>query len=290
MTVKKGGLGRGLSAILMDNDIEDCNSTVMLKISEIEPNREQPRTNFNDESLAQLAESIAQHGVLQPLIVRPILGGGYQIIAGERRWRACRMSGITEVPVIIREMTDSKVLEIALIENLQREDLTPIEEALGYKSLMENYNFTQDEIAKSVGKSRSAVANAMRLLSLPDDVIELIKEDKISPGHGRTLLSLQNQEDIIKFAKMTADKNLSVRELEKIVKITNENNSQTKQKVVEKRVSFYDEVELALNQHLCRKVKVKGGIKDKGTLEIEFYNKEDLADLARLLGREYDIF
>lgn len=150
---KKGGLGKGLDAIFAENDMEDANATVTLKISEIEPNRAQPRKDFNDEALAELADSIAQHGVLQPLLVRPLLGGGYQIVAGERRWRAARMAGVSEVPVVIREMSDHEVMELALIENLQREDLTPLEEAQGYQSLIDQYGMTQEEISRTVGKS-----------------------------------------------------------------------------------------------------------------------------------------
>ncbi|MFR2562590.1 MAG: ParB/RepB/Spo0J family partition protein [Anaeromassilibacillus sp.] len=167
---KKGGLGKGLDAIFAENDMEDANATVTLKISEIEPNRAQPRKDFNDEALAELADSIAQHGVLQPLLVRPLLGGGYQIVAGERRWRAARMAGVSEVPVVIREMSDHEVMELALIENLQREDLTPLEEAQGYQSLIDQYGMTQEEISRTVGKSRPAVANALRLLHLPEDL------------------------------------------------------------------------------------------------------------------------
>lgn len=287
MAGKKGGLGKGLGAILIENDIEDRNSTVTLKISEIEPNRSQPRSNFDEEALAELADSISQHGVLQPLIVRPILGGGYQIVAGERRWRACRMSGITEVPVIIREMNDSEMFEIALIENLQREDLSVIEEALGYKTLMETYNFTQDDVSKSVGKSRSAVANTLRLLTLPEEVIEYIKNNELSSGHGRTLLGLQDKGHILRLANLTIEKNLSVRELEKLVKKVNQETEEIeiKEYVSERRIPFYDEVEISLKEHLSRKVKVKGN-KEKGVLEIEFYSQEDLADLARILGGE----
>ena len=168
MAAKKGGLGKGLDAIFMENATENSNSTVTLKISELEPNQDQPRREFDDEALAELADSIAQHGVLQPLLVRPIAGGGYQIVAGERRFRACRMAGVQEVPVVIRELSDGQVMELALIENLQREDLSPIEEAQGYQTLMEHYHFTQEEVSRSVGKSRPAITNAMRLLRLPD--------------------------------------------------------------------------------------------------------------------------
>ena len=194
MSIKKGGLGKGLDAIFIENDTEN-KSSVMLKISEIEPSKNQPRTEFDEEALTDLADSIAQHGVLQPLLVRPIAGeDGYQIVAGERRWRASRMAGLTEVPAIIRELSDSEVMEIALIENLQRENLSPIEEALGYKSLIESYSFTQEEVAKTVGKSRAAVANAIRLLSLPQSILNLLSEGSLTAGHARALLSLKSQD------------------------------------------------------------------------------------------------
>ena len=188
MAGKLGGLGKGLDAIFIENDTNDSNNNVFLKISDIEPNRDQPRKDFNEEALRELADSIATHGVLQPLLVRPLAGGGYQLVAGERRWRASRMAGLSEVPVIIREMTDSEMTQIALIENLQREDLNSVEEALGYKSLMDAYNLTQDEVAKAVGKSRPAVANVMRLLNLPEEIQSMLKEGEISAGHARALL------------------------------------------------------------------------------------------------------
>ena len=190
MAGKLGGLGKGLDAIFIENDTNDSNNNVFLKISDIEPNRDQPRKDFNEEALRELADSIATHGVLQPLLVRPLAGGGYQLVAGERRWRASRMAGLSEVPVIIREMTDSEMTQIALIENLQREDLNSVEEALGYKSLMDAYNLTQDEVAKAVGKSRPAVANVMRLLNLPEEIQNMLKEGKISAGHARALLGI----------------------------------------------------------------------------------------------------
>ena len=175
MAVKKrGGLGKGLDAIFIENEPEESSSNVMLKISEIEPNKNQPRREFDDNALAELAESISQHGVLQPLLVRPIADGGYQIVAGERRWRASRMAGLTEVPVVIRELSDSETTELALIENLQREDLSPVEEALGYKQLMEEYDMSQEQVSKTVGKSRPAIANALRLLNLPDEILNLV--------------------------------------------------------------------------------------------------------------------
>ena len=286
MVAKKGGLGKGLEAIFIENDMEPQNS-VKLKISEIEPNRDQPRTDFVEEALAELAESIAQHGVLQPILVRPVSGACYQIVAGERRWRASRMAGLTEVPVIIRELTDQEVMEIALIENLQREDLSPIEEALGYKSLMDTYEFTQDDVAKTVGKSRSAISNAIRLLSLPQAVIDLISEGVLSSGHARPLLTLRTFEEIEVMAKKAADEELSVREVERLCKDYLENGADKKKKarVVKKRNPFFDEVEISLKEALGRRVKVKDKPrKNKGILEIEFYDNDDLAHIAKCLG------
>lgn len=286
MSVKKGGLGRGLDAIFMDNESEDRNSTVKLKLSDIEPNRNQPRKEFNEEALAELADSISQHGVLQPLLVRPLPDGGYQIVAGERRWRACRMAGVSEVPAVIRELTESQVMELALIENLQREDLSVIEEAEGYKLLIETYNFTQDEISKSVGKSRPSITNALRILNLPPNILDLLKEGKITAGHARALLSFSNEEEMQRAAKLIVENGLSVREVENIVKRSNK--SKRKKRDLGKRNSFFDEVELALNEHLGRKVKVKNTAKERGSITIEFYNKEDLAQIAsRLAGEDY---
>ena len=175
MSVKKGGLGKGLDAIFAENTTESGSGAVELKISELEPNREQPRREFDEKAMAELADSIAQHGLLQPLLVRPLFGGGYQIVAGERRWRAARMAGLSEVPAVVREMSDHEVMELALIENLQREDLTPLEEANGYQTLLDKYGMTQEEVAKTVGKSRPAVANALRLLHLPEAIREMVE-------------------------------------------------------------------------------------------------------------------
>lgn len=285
MAAKKGGLGKGLDAIFIENDTEDGNSTVVLKISEIEPNREQPRHEFNEESLRELADSIAVHGVLQPLLVRPIAGGGYQLVAGERRWRASRMAGISEVPVVIREMTDAEMMQLALIENLQREDLSPVEEALGYKALIDAHSFTQDEVAKSVGKSRPAVTNALRLLNLPDEIIEMLKNEEISAGHARALLAFSDKELMIKVAKSIQAQDLTVRDIERLAK--KESKQKQEQELAEQikpLPTYYKEVELSLNEHLSRKVKVIKGKGDKGTLEIEFYSEEDLGQLAQLLG------
>ena len=210
MAAKKGGLGRGLDALFADNSIEEIASTsaVKLKIMDIEPNRDQPRKIFDEDALAELADSIAKHGVIQPLLVRPMPDGSYQLVAGERRWRASRMAGLTEVPVVIKELSDDEAMALALIENLQREDLNAIEEAQGIKALMDTLSLTQDEAAERVGKSRPAVANALRLLKLPDSVIALVSDGKLSPGHARALLGFKDEQDIIeKMRKHSAMQN-----------------------------------------------------------------------------------
>lgn len=286
MASKKGGLGRGLDAIFMDNDMDEQDSTVTLKVSEIEPNRAQPRKDFSEEALAELADSIAQHGVLQPLLVRPLIDGGYQIVAGERRWRACRMAGVFEVPVIIRELSDSEVMEIALIENLQRENLSAVEEAEGYKMLIDTYNFTQEEVSRSVGKSRPAVANALRLLALPEEVLTMLRNGKISAGHARALLALPDKDEITKIANLVVAEGMSVRALEKLVKRL-EKEQQPKIEKKTKRSNFFSEVELSLQEYLGRKVVVSGGRNNKaGVLKIEFYGEDDLSDIARRLEKD----
>lgn len=281
MAKKLGGLGRGLDSLFADNSVDELNPSVnKLRIMEIEPNRDQPRKDFDEKALSELAESIEQHGVLQPLVVRPLTNGGYQLVAGERRWRAARIAGLTEVPVVIKELTDEEVIEIAMIENLQREDLNPLEEALGYRYMMDELNITQEQAAEKVGKSRPAVANAIRLLRLPDEVQEMVKNNLISPGHARALLGFENQELIIRTAKRIVKEDLSVREVETLVK-----NSQKAPKIPkqQKRDKFFSEVELALVENLGRKVKIKESKKDSGVLEIEFFDKDDLESLAMKL-------
>ncbi len=281
MAKKLGGLGKGLNAIFIENDSEDNNSGVTLKISEIEPNRSQPRKEFDEKALSELAESISEHGLLQPLLVRPLTLGGYEIVAGERRYRACRMAGLTEVPVIIRELSESETMELALIENLQREDLTPLEEAMGYEVLMNEHGFTQDEVSKSVGKSRPAIANALRLLKLPEGVKELLKENKISAGHARALLSLENEENMLELAELIVAKDLSVRQTEKLCKNA---SKEKKPEAPEKKPSYYSMVELALNEALGRKISIsKNKGKEGGVLQIEFYSDEELTELSNKL-------
>lgn len=273
---KKGGLGKGLDAIFHDNARADDGGAVELNINELEPNRGQPRKEFSEEAMRELADSIAQHGVLQPLLVRPLLSGGYQIVAGERRWRASRMAGLATVPALIRELTDSEVMQIALIENLQREDLKPLEEAQGYQALMEEFGFTQDEISKSVGKSRPAVTNALRLLNLPEAVRGMLARGALSAGHARTLLSFKDEAAMLAAAKRVVAEGLSVRELEKMAKKANAEKPEAVRST--RRIRYYDEAELALRDTLNRVVHV-GGTKKKGVLTIEFYGEEDLKNL-----------
>jgi ParB family chromosome partitioning protein len=284
MAAKKGGLGRGLDALFADNSIEEIASTsaVKLKIMDIEPNRDQPRKIFDEDALAELADSIAKHGVIQPLLVRPMPDGSYQLVAGERRWRASRMAGLTEVPVVIKELSDDEAMALALIENLQREDLNAIEEAQGIKALMDTLSLTQDEAAERVGKSRPAVANALRLLKLPNSVIALVSDGKLSPGHARALLGFKDEQDIIETADLIIEKGLTVRDVEKLVK--KRNKEPKAEKPAARRASYYDEVELALTDFLGRKVKVgtKPG-KESGVLEIDFFDKDDLTRLADAL-------
>lgn len=281
MAKRKGGLGKGLDAIFIQNETEDGGNTVTLKISEIEPNHNQPRREFDEESLNQLAESIKAHGLIQPILVKPLLGGGYQIVAGERRYRACQLAGITEVPVTIRELTEQETMEIALIENLQREDLNPIEEAQGYKALMDEHGLTQEAVAEAVGKSRPAVANTLRLLNLPKSVEELVKSGKLSSGHARALLAVENKKAMEALAEEIIASDLSVRQAEKLVK---QSTKKPKSEKAPKQPSYYKMVEQTLSEYLGKKVKVKPLVNKKGgTLSIEFYSDDELKELAAKL-------
>ncbi len=273
--MKKRGLGKGLDAIFAENAADSTEGSVSVKISEIEPNRDQPRKEFDSETLSELADSISQHGVLQPLLLRPLLTGGYRIVAGERRWRAARMAGLTEVPAVVREMSDTEEMLFALIENLQREDLTPLEEARGYRTLIEAQDFTQEEVSQAVGKSRPAVTNALRLLNLPEDIQQMLENGEITAGHARTLLSFKREEDMRLGAKR-AKEGASVRELEALAKRLNQQKDAPEQKP--RKNQYFEEAQLAVGEYLNRKVKV-AGTKKKGTLQIEFYGEEDLQNL-----------
>lgn len=273
---KKGGLGKGLDAIFAENDTEGERTAVLLKTSELEPNRAQPRRAFNEQALSELADSISKHGVLQPLLVRPLMSGGYQIVAGERRWRAARMAGLDEVPAVVKDLTDEQVMELALIENLQREDLNPLEEAQGYRSLMDAYGMTQDDVAGIVGKSRPAVANALRLLNLPEKFQKMVESGSISAGHARTLLSFSSEKAMEEAAK-AAEEGASVRDLEKMAQKA---GAEPKTKKQPRKIQYYEETELALKENLGRKVHVNGN-KKRGVLQIEFYGEDDLAELMK---------
>ena len=276
-TKKKGGLGKGLDALFMDNTTES--GPVTLRISEIEPNRDQPRKEFDESALADLADSIREHGVIQPLLVRPMPTGGYQLVAGERRWRASRMAGLSEVPVVIRELTDHETMELALIENLQRQDLNPMEEALGYQSLMNEYAMTQEQVSKVIGKSRPAIANSLRLLSLPQQVIELVRDGKLSAGHGRALLAMESEQAILEAADLAMKKGLSVRETEKLAQ---QAKKEPKKILPKPEDTYYKELELAITQVLGRQVTITAKGKNR-LLSVEFFDKDDLAALAKLL-------
>ncbi len=280
MAVKRNGLGRGLESLFVDNSVEEINaSTNKLKLMEIEPNHDQPRKIFDEKALGELADSISQHGVLQPLVVRPMTNGGYQLVAGERRWRAARIAGLSEVPVIIKELTDEETIEIAMIENLQREDLNPLEEALGYSYMMKELKITQEEAAEKVGKSRPAITNSLRLLKLPEEIQEMVRDNLISAGHARALLGFEKAEDMISTANMIIKEDISVRQIEALVKLSKKAPKEPKPE--KKKEKFFSEVELALKNNLGRKVKIKSsGKKGAGTLEIEFFDESDLKSLA----------
>ena len=281
MAKKQSGLGKGLSALMMENAVDDMVSTNTLSINEMIPNKDQPRKTFDEGALQELADSIIQHGVLQPLLVRPLPTGGYQLVAGERRWRASRIAGLKEVPVVIKELSDVETMEIAIIENLQREDLNPIEEAEGLQALIDRCGFTQEDVAVSVGKSRPAIANALRLLKLPPEVRDMTRNGDISAGHARALLAFDNDAMIYEISQNIVKNNLTVRDVERLSK-TKENVNKVRSSA-RRRDSFYDEVELSLTEVLGRKVKVYNG-RGKGTLEIEFYSVDDLKEIANKLG------
>ena len=277
------GLGRGLNALLGDPDLQpQGEGSVSLPISQVEPGLNQPRKRFEAEALADLADSIRIHGIIQPLTVRRLASGYYQIIAGERRWRAAKEAGLTEVPAIIIEADDRKVMELGLIENLQREDLNPAEEARGYQSLMEDYGLTQEQVAQRMGKSRPAVANTLRLLALPDDLMRLVEEGQLSAGHARAILGAPSAELQRQAAKRVVEEQLSVRQTEALVKAL-QKEKREKQKPAGEDLSLYlGELEKELSGRLGRKVKISHRGK-KGRIELEYYNSQDLEGLLTLL-------
>ncbi len=297
------GLGKGLDALIpMGNETPKSKSSspkekkekvvesnligaTMLNITKIEPNREQPRKNFDEDALEELAESIKQHGVLQPIVVQD-RKTYYEIIAGERRWRAAKKAGLKEVPVIIKNFTEQEIVEIALIENIQREDLNPIEEALAYKKLLTEFNLKQDEVAEKVSKSRTAVTNSLRLLKLCDEVQEMIVNDMISTGHARALISIENPEQQYTIAQRVFDEKLSVREVEKLVRDLDKPVKVKKPNTYDKSLEIvYQDIEEKLKQRLGAKVGISSKGNGAGKIEIEFYTHDDLEKLVELLSK-----
>lgn len=293
----KRGLGKGLDSliptnVMMESEVkhatvstassaeEEKDGTLMVKLSKVEPNREQPRKNFDEDSLQELAESLKQFGMLQPILVQN-RGDYYEIIAGERRWRAAKIAGLKEVPVIVRELTDQEIVEISLIENIQREDLNPIEEAQAYKRLLTEFHLKQDEVAERVSKSRTAVTNSMRLLKLCDEVQKMVVDDMISTGHARALISIEDPEEQYLIAQKIFDEKLSVRVVEKLVKDLHKPPKPPKEENKTLQ-AIYQEISERLKQSLSTKVSVSAKQNGAGKIEIEFYNHEDL---ERLLER-----
>ena len=291
---KKTGLGKGLDSLIpvhnntekemavVEKVVEKKTDTV-LRITEIEPNKGQPRKNFNEDALEELADSIKQFGLIQPLVVQK-RDGYYEIIAGERRWRAAKKAGLKEVPVIIRDYTDEEMMEIALIENLQREDLNPIEEAQAYKKLINDYKLKQDEIAEKVSKSRVAITNSMRLLKLSEKVQDMIVDEMISSGHGRALLALNDKKMQEELANRIFDEKLSVRETEQIVKALN--NPKEKKNKEEYSDNFvYEKIENEFKEIIGTNVSIKRKSQDKGKIEIDYYSTEDLERISDLMKK-----
>ena len=283
MAVKKGGLGKGLDSLITDKNIsmngkgsiQEKTSEIKVKITKVEPNKEQPRKSFDEDALIELSESIKQFGILQPLIVQD-KKDYYEIIAGERRWRAAKMAGLKEVPVIIKDFTEQEVVEISLIENIQRENLNPIEEAIAYKRLLTEFNLKQDEVAERVSKSRTAVTNSMRLLKLDEKVQQMVIDDMISTGHARALLGIEDKEKQYQIAQEIFDKKLSVRETEKLVKkMQKEKIAPEKEKLDEKTLVAYHDVEEKMKAIFGTKVSINAKDNKKGKIEIEYYSMDE---------------
>ena len=280
--MKKSGLGRGLDSLFEQNNT-DKDTILNVKLSDIEPNKNQPRKTFEPEKVSELADSIREHGLLQPILVRPNPNGTYQIIAGERRWRACREAELETVPVIIKDMDDRKVMEVSIIENLQREDLNPVEEALGFKALIDTYNMTQEQAAERIGKSRSAVANALRLLSLSDDALDALANGLITVGHAKAILSAEEEKRAVLL--QLSINGASVRQIEILAK---QEKGGKKAEIKSAKTKYHAEVELALKGALHRPVKITASENGRGTLTIEFYNNDELKSLAgRIAGENW---
>ena len=273
-------LGKGFESLFDDNSFDDDENVSTLKLTDIEPNKDQPRKSFDIEALKTLADSIRQNGIIQPLLVRSMSDGSYQIVAGERRWRAAKMAGLTEVPVFVKELTDQQTQQIALIENLQRENLNPIEEAMGYKELIEKYGMTHEDVAKVVGKARASISNALRLLELPEAIKDLVENKDLSAGHAKVLLSVKDNKNVVDLAFKAATKEVSVRELERMVK-----NLDKPEKEEKPKDKFYTEAEISLSAALGTAVRVVPG-KKKNVLEIDFFSNEELSDIINKLANK----
>lgn len=285
MAIKRG-LGRGLDALYDNTEAAEAEQKdlIELRISMIEPNHDQPRKDFDEEALITLSNSIAEHGIIQPIIVSPSENGFYKIIAGERRWRAAKMAGLREIPAIVRTYEKQKAAEVAMLENLQREDLNPIEEAEGYKNLMENFGLTQESLSRSLGKSRSAIANSVRILSLPQNIIDMVRNGLISEGHARTLLSIEDDAEKQRLAEEIINGKLSVRDTEKIA-----GEKKTAKKIAEKKEISPEikEMEKRLSDNFGSKVKIITGRK-KGKIEIEYYGNDDFTRIMEKLGLKHN--
>lgn len=280
---KSRGLGKGLEALFEDSRDDSQSGVTTVRISEIEPNLSQPRKQFDEEALSELADSIAAHGVLQPLLIRPTSGGTYQIVAGERRWRAARLAGLSEVPALIREITDEETDQLALIENLQREDLNAVETAQGYRRLMDKYGMTQEQLSAAVGKSRPAIANTLRILTLPEDILPMVAEGKLSAGHAKAVLSAP-EERRIALAKRIAAEGLSVREAERLAAKREEpGEKKPAKKESFPKDKYYREMQVAITNELGRPVKITEN-KNGGVIELPFYSKQELAAICERLA------
>lgn len=274
-------IGGDFSSLFDDNSMEESEGLRTLRLSEIEPNKGQPRKSFDKEAMEQLAESIRVNGILQPLLVRPLATGNYQIVAGERRWRAAKIAGLSEVPVVIRDdLSEEQVMQVALIENLQRENLNPIEEAQGYKELIDTYKMTQDQLSKALGKARSSIANSLGLLSLPNGVRDLLADGKLSAGHCKALKSIKDPALMTEIAVRASEGELSVRSIEAIAK--REAKQEEEQKHIKPRMAYYTEVEMSLGEAFGTKVRICEGRKTN-TLQISFEDKEQLEGILRLM-------
>lgn len=281
--VKKKGLGKGLGALLTDEKSSiDSDSIREIKIMDIEPNKTQPRKSFDEEKLEELADSIRQNGIITPILVQEAPNGYYSIIAGERRWRAAKKAGLKEIPAIVKRLDEQKLYEISLIENLQREDLNPVEEALGYKKLMDDYSLTQEDVALKLSKSRSGVANSLRLLNLPKDVLKLLETGVISVGHAKVLLSLPNDKAKSELCSMVVEKSLSVRELENEVKKYLKPEKEEPKTDLNVKLA-YEKIEKNMEGVLGTKVKISGK-KNKGKIQIDYYSAKDLERIVKIIS------